>query len=225
MMTLRKQRVNNMEDIKTASTRLILSSAGLILFLGGWASFAESIPIGNLGLKLTSLHVAPIILIAFWLFSWQRFFVLARQSNKPAIDQMIVDKVNSSKLILSVFPPKSFNLPGQVSKHKWGWPHESVPKAAPHDYVSYKRERFKRRFMFQYFGNDSNEEARYVHFGPVASNIKDGDLIPFNTGYWKCIWFELRTLAPRFFDNPIIGFHYFPHIFAWAAFFYVCIWL
>ncbi|MCH4197523.1 MAG: hypothetical protein LKJ78_21625 [Serratia liquefaciens] len=214
-----------MEDIKAASTRLILSSAGLILFLGGWASFADSIPLGNLGLKLTSLYVAPIILIAFWLFSWQRFFVLARQSNKPSIDQMIVDRVNSSKLVKSVFPPKSFNFPGAVGIYKWAWHHESILRSAPSDYVSYKRERFKRRFMFHYLGNDSNDTAINVHFGPVATNIKNGDITPLTIGYWKCIWFEIRTLAPRFFDTPIIGFHYFPHIFAWAAFIYVCIWL
>ncbi len=209
-----------MEDIKTASTRLILSSAGLVLFLGGWASFADSIPIGSLGLKLTSLHVAPIILVAYWLFSWQRFFVLARQTNKPEIDQMIADKVNLSKLVLSVFPPKSFNLSGTIEIHKWA----SLNERYRQDYVTYKRERLKRRFMFQYHGDDQHDAKPYVSFGTKASNINDGNLSPFNHRYWKCIFFEIKVLVPRFFDTPIIGFHYFPHIFAWIAFAYICIW-
>lgn len=137
---------------------------------------------------------------------------------------MLVEKVNSSKLILAVFPPKSYKLPGAVDIHKWSWSHESIPQTAPHDYVSYKRERFKHRFMFYYYGNDTNDEALCVHFGPVASNIKDGDLTPSNTGYWQCIWFKTRFLALRIFDTPIIGFHYFPHIFAWVTFVYMCIW-
>lgn len=224
MMTLRKQRGNNMEDIKTASTRLILSSAGLILFLGGWASFSDSIPIGNLGLKLTSLHVAPIILIAFWLYSWQRFFVLSRDANKPTIDALLLKGVNASELARSVFPPKLFGLPGANGIVKWGWPHAEIPREAPHNHILYKRMFYKRLFMFQYFGNDVNDNGLYVHFGPVAVNINNGVVTPLSRGYWKCIWFEIKVLVPRIFDTSIIGFHYFPHIFAWIAFAYIFIW-
>ncbi|HID9646541.1 TPA: hypothetical protein ACXI3D_004982 [Serratia marcescens] len=213
-----------MEDIKAASTRLILSSAGLILFLGGWASFADSIPIGNLGLKLTSLHVAPIILIAFWLFSWQRFFVLSRDSNKPTIDDLMLKNVNTSKLVYSIFQPALFGLPDAKGIAKWGWAHAEIPNKAPHDHIFYKRTFFKRLFMFQYFGNDVNDQALFVHFGPAAPDVNNGAVTPIKLRYWKCILFEIKVLAPRFFDTPIIGFHYFPHIFAWIAFAYICIW-
>lgn len=215
-----------MEDIKAASTRLILSSAGLILFLGGWASFSDSIPIGNLGLKLTSLHVAPIILIAFWAFSWQRFFVLSRETNKSLIDDLVRKKINDSNFVYSVFPPKLYGLPFPDinSISKWGWPHAEIAKEAPDAYVFYKRMFAKRLFMFKYFGLDANKEGLQVHFGPVASNITNGAVTPLKFGYWKCIWLEIKVLAPRFFDTPIIGFHYFPHIFAWFAFAYICIW-
>lgn len=212
-----------MEDIKAANTRLILSSTGLILFLGGWASFSDAIPISNLGLKLSSLHVAPFILVFFWLFSWQRFFVLSNQSNKPNIDQMITDNVNSSRLIFSVYPPNSFGLPGTVDIHKWGWEHKNIPQNAPADYVSYRRTFLKRCFMFQYVGYDSNGEGRYIHFGPDNPSNNNGCLTPSSLSYWKCIWFELRTLAPRFFDTSVVGFHYFPHIFAWITCIYMLV--
>lgn len=213
-----------MEDIKAASTRLILSSAGLILFLGGWASFADSIPIGSLGLRITSLRIAPIILIAFWAFSWQRFFVLSRTANKPAIDDLLLKSVNASTLARSIFPPKLFGLPGAVGVHKWGWDHSEIPQAAPDNHIFYKRMFFSRLFMFHYFGNDTNDSALCVHFGPVASNINNGSVTPLKRGYWKCIWFEIKTLAPRFFDTPIIGFHYFPHFFAYVAFVCLLVW-
>lgn len=213
-----------MEDIKAASTRLILSSAGLILFLGGWASFADTIPIGNLGLKLTSLHIAPIILIAFWAFSWQRFFVLSREANKSSIDDLILKKINDSEFVYSAFPPKSFGLNNVKWIHKWGWTHAEIPQNVPDNYVFYKRMFAKRLFMFQYHGLDVNNEGLHIHFGPVASNINNGAITPLKLGYWKCIYFEIKTLVPRFFDTPVVGFHYFPHIFAWVAFTYICIW-
>lgn len=214
-----------MEDIKTASTRLILSSTGLILFLGGWASFADTIPVGSLGLKLTSLHIAPIILIAFWAFSWQRFFVLSLTTNKPKIDAIVLDKVNETKrLARAIFPPETVGIYGASGIVKWNWHHPEVSNESPFDHIVYKRLFGKRLFMFYYIGNDINNESLHVHIGPVPADMKNGVVTPLHRKYWKCIWFEIQTLVPRFFDTPIIGFHYFPHIFAWATLFYMLTW-
>ena len=60
--------------------------------------------------------------------------------------------------------------------------------------------------MFHYFGNDTNDSALCVHFGPVASNINNGSVTPLKRGYWKCIWFEIKTLAPRFLIPLSSGF-------------------
>lgn len=57
----------------------------------------------------------------------------------------------------------------------------------------------------------------YVHFGPKASNIKNGSLTPLNLGYWKCLLFEAKFLVVRLFDTPMIGQHYMPHTFAWIT--------
>lgn len=215
-----------MEDIKTASTRLILSSIGLILFLGGWASFAETIPLDNLGLRLNSLHIAPIILIAFWAFSWQRFFVLSHVANKPIIDNLILKKVNeTNSLPRKIFPSESFGIQGGASIAKWAWPHPEIPRDAPFNHVFYKRMLGKRLFMFYYRGVDENGEDLYINIGCILTSEKmKGVVTPLQLKYWKCIWFEIQTLVPRFFDTPIIGFHYFPHIFAWATLFYMLTW-
>lgn len=220
-----------MEDLKTASARLVLSSVGLILLLGGWASFANEIPIGNMGLKLTSLYVAPFLLCGFWLYSWQRFFVLARHSNKPDIDKLLLSSINTAcntnqnDLIRSVFRPQNFNLKLPVMVRKWGWSSVYIPADAKADYVVYNRSLGRRDFMFCYLGNDINDNALYVHFGPKASNIQNGTLRPISLGYWKCISFELKHLINHSFKLPLIGAHYFPHIFAWSTLVYLSVWL
>lgn len=213
-----------MEDIKSSRNWLLLSSLTILLFSAGWASFSDSIDIGNTGLKMTAMSIAPYLLIAFWLYSWQRFYVISKHVNKPQIDSMISGKVNSSLFVFLVFPPKSFGLIAACGIGKWGWPHPEIPKPTPGNYVFYKRTIFKRTFMFNYFGNDASGDGLYVHFGPAASNIQNGSVTPLCVGYWKCIFFELKFLIVRLFDTPSVGFHYCPHILSWISLAFISMW-
>lgn len=220
-----------MEDLNTASKRLILSSAGLILLLGGWASFSEDIPVGITGMKVTSIYIAPWVLVFFWLYSWQRFYVLSQHNNKKEIDNIISREINKSanhiadKIVRSVFPPSNFNLQSPVAVRKWGWRDAKIPLDAPADFIYYERCFLKRNFMFSYIGNDLNNQALHVHFGPQANNIKNGTFSFFSCKFWKCVAFEIKIIAPLSFKLPIIGFHYFPHIFSWGTTLYSFLWL
>lgn len=220
-----------MEDLKTASNRLVLSSVGLILLLGGWASFADSIPVGFTGLKLTSFYVAPYLLGAFWLYSWQRYFVLSRHINRPEIDKILVQDISLSPnsfpqhIVRRVFPPHKYGYKGEVAILRWGWPHADIPNNASRDFILYKRSFLKRSFWFQYMGSDKDGNAFFTHYGDKAINICSGSVAFLSVGYWICLSYEIAKLSKRSFSLPVIGAHYFPHMFAWGCFSYITIWL
>jgi len=206
-----------MEDIKAASTRLLICSISVMFFFGGWASFVDSFSIGNFGLKITAIYILPYLLIGLWLYSWQRFYVLSRHSNKPIIDALILERINSTNFVFKAFPHNEYGLSGAVAIGRWGWPDERIPRNSPQNFVFYGRDTLKRHFMFNYFGSDLNGDALYVHFGDSASNIKNGCFTPFRKGYWKCLWFESKFLLTKFFDTPTVGSHYIPHFVSWAV--------
>ncbi|EOC1611847.1 hypothetical protein ACI49Z_003573 [Cronobacter turicensis] len=215
-----------MEDKKAVSRLLVCSSVGLMLLLGGWASFREFIPVGVPGLKLTSLQVAPYILTAFWLFFWFRFYVLSRHEDKPEIDKLISEKINSNPnnnqhdLIRSVFPPSKYGLKIPVVVRRWAWQCEELPVSAPLHYVVYQRNFCKRLFMFNYMGNDYNDAALFVHVGHEAVNIHNGVVKLPSSGYFKCLFFEVKCLVKLSFEKPIIVSYYAPHLLAWFCLFY-----
>jgi len=212
-----------MEDIKATRTKLIVSALCVLALFGGWATFADALPIGNFGLKITASYIFPYILVAFWLYSWQRFYVLSRHTNKPIIDALILEKITTPDLIFKLFPPRSYGLANAIAIGKWGWPDSRIPSNAKQNFVFYGRKTLSRCFMFNYLGNDFNGDALYVHFGEPASNIKNGHLTPNCASYWKCLWYEIRFLTTKFFDTPIVGFHYFPHLLSWFTLLCLCI--
>ncbi|MHA1091678.1 hypothetical protein LL024_06970 [Enterobacter ludwigii] len=206
-----------MDKVNTVSILLISLSLALIAIFLGIGSVSGSIPIGNSGVSLQATKTFPFILIIFWLFVWQRFTVLSLHENRPTIDKLILDKINISDLVHSVFSAKKFGFPGAYTVCKWGWNDPSIPKGAPGNYIHYKRGLLARRFKLSFLGNDSSGAAKYVHFGPKASNIENGKFTPINLGYWKCLFFEAKFLMTRLFDTPLVGQHYLPHSFAWIA--------
>lgn len=214
-----------MEDKKVVGVWLILSSVGMMLLFGGWASFSESIPVGMTGLKLTSLQIAPYLLTAFWLFSWQRFYVLSRHNSKAVIDSLISDNINTNNnnqqndIIRTVFPPAAYRLKKPVVVRRWAWPSKDLPEQAPANYVVYKRLFGKRLFMFNYMGNDLGDAALFVHIGLKSHNIHEGMVKIPSLSYWKCLFFEIKTLFRLAFEQPVIGAYYFPHLMALICFF------
>lgn len=206
-----------MEDIKAARKLFFICSLSVLFFFGGWASFVDSFSIGNFGLKITAIYILPYLLIGLWLYSWYSFYVLSRQSNKPIIDALVLERINSTNFIFKAFPHNEYGLSGAVAIGKWGWPDERIPRNSAPNFVFYGRVTLKRHFMFNYFGSDLNGDALYVHFGDSAPNIKNGCLTPFSKGYWNCLWFEFKFLLTKLFDTPTIGSHYIPHFVSWAV--------
>ncbi|WP_196004769.1 hypothetical protein [Citrobacter freundii] len=206
-----------MDKVNTVLVLLITLSLALIAIFTGIGSVSGSIPIGNSGVSLQATKTFPLLLIIFWLFVWQRFMVLSLHENKPIIDKLILKKINQSTLVYKIFSAKKAGFPGGVGISKWGWNDGSIPHDAPGNHIHYERGFLARRFKFSYFGNDSAGAGKFIHFGPKANNIKSGTLTPLNFGYWKCLVFEVKFLLVRLFDTPVIGQHYIPHAFAWAA--------
>ncbi|HII3188677.1 hypothetical protein LCD39_06955 [Enterobacter asburiae] len=212
-----------MDKVNTVATLLIMLSLALMAIFLGIGSVSGSIPIGNSGVSLRATETFPLILLIFWLIVWQRFTVLSLHENRPTIDKLILDKINNSSLVHSVFSAKKTGFPSAYAVSKWGWNDPYIPKGAPGNYIHYERRFLARRFKFSYFGNDSTGTAKYVHFGPKASNIENGQLTPLNLGYWKCLFFEAKFLVIRLFDTPVIGQHYLPHSVALIAVLVLCL--
>lgn len=215
-----------MDDKKAVSRLLVGSSVGLMLLLGGWASFKDFIPVGVPGLKLTSLKIAPYLLTVFWLFFWFRFYVLSRHEDKPEIDKLIsyiinVNPNNSQHdFIRSVFPPNQYGLKKPVIVRRWTSKGEELPKNAPLHYVVYRRMFCKRLFMFNYCGNDIHDTALFVYIGHKAENIRNGMMKIPSRGYFKCLYFEIKCLVKLAFEKPIIVSYYAPHFLAWLCLFF-----
>lgn len=206
-----------MDKVNTVLVLLITLSLALIALFTGAGSVSGTIPIGSSGVSFQAPKAIPLILTGIWLLLWQRFMVLSMHENKPEIDELIQNKLNASGFVHKVFSAKKAGFPGVYGVSKWGWNDPKIPQAAAGNYVHYERGLLARRFKFSYFGNDSTGGGMFVHFGPKASNIKNGTMTPLNFGYWKCLLFEMKLLMIRLFDTPSVGQHYIPHVIAWAT--------
>lgn len=206
-----------MDKVNTVLVLLITLSLALIALFTGTGSISETIAIGGSGVSFQTPKAVPLILTVVWLLLWQRFMVLSLHENKPEIDKLIQNKLNTSGFVHKAFSAKKAGFPGAYAVNKWPWADPKIPHAAGAKYVHYERGLLARRFKFSYFGNDSSGGGMFVHFGPKASNIKNGTLTPLNMGYWKCLLFEFKFLVIRLFDTPAVGQHYIPHVVAWAT--------
>lgn len=206
-----------MDKVNTVLVFLITSSLALIALFTGTGSVSDTIAIGGSGVSFQTPKAVPLILTVVWILLWQRFMVLSLHENKPEIDKLIQNKLNASGFVHKAFSAKKAGFPGAYGVNKWAWADPKIPQAAAGDYVHYERGLLARRFKFSYFGNDSTGGGMFVHFGPKASNIKNGMLTPINLGYWKCLLFEVKFLIIRLFDTPSVGQHYIPHVVAWAT--------
>lgn len=206
-----------MDKVNTVLVLLITLSLALIAIFTGTGSVSGTIPIGSSGVSFQATKAIPLILIVLWLLLWQRFMVLSMHENKPEIDKLIQNKLNISGFVHKVFSAKKAGFPGAYGVHKWGWPDPKIPQTAAGNYVHYERGLLARRFKFSFFGNDSTGNGMFVHFGPKASNIKNGTLTPLNLSYWKCLLFETKFLVIRLFDIPSVGQHYIPHVISWGT--------
>lgn len=206
-----------MDKVNTVLVLLIMLSLALIALFTGTGSVSDTLPIGSSGVSFQAPKAIPLILTVIWLLLWHRFMVLSLHENKPVIDKLIQGKLNTSGFVHKAFSAKKAGFPGVYGVCKWPWKDPNIPSSASANYVHYERGLLSRRFKFSYFGNDSSGGGMFVHFGPKASNIKNGTLTPFNFGYWKCLFFEMKFLVIRLFDTPSVGQHYIPHVIAWAT--------
>lgn len=206
-----------MDKVNTVLVLLITLSLALIALFTGTGSVSGAIPIGSTGVSFQAPKAIPLILTVIWLLLWQRFMVLSLHENKPEIDKLIQNKLNASGFVHKVFSAKKVGFPGAYGVSKWAWADPKIPQTVAGNYVHYERGLLARKFKFSFFGNDSTGGGMFVHFGPKASNIKNGTLTPLNLGYWKCLLFEMKFLVIRLFDTPSVGQHYIPHVIAWAT--------
>lgn len=206
-----------MDKVNTVLVLLITVSLALIALFTGTGSVSDTIAIGGSGVSFQAPKAVPLILAFVWLLLWQRFMVLSLHENKPEIDKLIQNKLNDSGFVHKAFSAKKAGFPGAYAVCKWPWPDFKIPQTAAGKYVHYERGLLARRFKFSYFGNDATGGGMFVHFGPKASNIKNGTLTPLNLGYWKCLLFEVKFLTIRLFDTPSVGQHYIPHVIAWTT--------
>ena len=213
-----------MDDLDKSRTNLMVSSVIVILFFGGLATFGERIELPFLGIQIKNSKVFPVVLLALWLYFWQRFTSLSYQKHAAEMQSTLRDEFNKKQLVRKLFLPAEYKLPEDCEVAFRPWLQASDQPGTTFSPVIYKRFFLARVIELSYIGTELHVhfiDQKSKEWGPHVERAR----VSFPSGrYMKCLWYEILYFTSNFQQNPMVVPYFFPRLLALAAATSIAVW-
>lgn len=205
----------NAEMIKSRNYSMITSVLILSLVFSG-AHFEPDVKIQVVSIKLNNPQFLWFLLVLFWLYFTNRFYVYAKSHLLPNIHFHLTKKASDERLMFKIFPPTNYF--SDVNDVRWsglpeGWVKNveccNDSSTLSDDRCSYIFRLFDRGLEFSYYVPGE----RYVHFVDskrCMDGHENGRVSLLSLNFLKIKCFEIKVIIKLWNQIPDISTYYLP---------------